>query len=98
LFTNFPIEIFGHGGLSYNQAATDLNKLIVEHPNCRFTLVGLNEKGKAKSASLFFISKNGIMMDQIIFSNNTKEFGGIFSFINSVYLVYCVNHQNEVLI
>jgi hypothetical protein len=72
LYFDFPIEIFGHGGLSYNQAATDLNKLIVEHPNCRFTLVGLNEKGKAKSASLFFISKNGIMMDQIIFSNNSQ--------------------------
>jgi hypothetical protein len=72
LYFDFPIEIFGHGGLSYNQAATDLNKLIVEHPDCRFTLVGLNEKGKAKSASLFFISKNGIMMDQIIFSNNSQ--------------------------
>jgi len=58
--------------LSYNQAATDLNKLIVEHPNSRFTLVGLNEKGKAKSASLFFISKNGIMMDQVIFSNDLE--------------------------
>jgi hypothetical protein len=72
LYFDFPIEIFGHGGLSYNQAATDLNKLIVENPDCRFTLVGLNEKGKAKSASLFFISKNGIMMDQIIFSNNSQ--------------------------
>jgi hypothetical protein len=72
LYFDFPIEIFGHGGLSYNQAATDLNKLIVEHSDCRFTLVGLNEKGKAKSASLFFISKNGIMMDQIIFSNNSQ--------------------------
>lgn len=72
LYFDFPIEIFGHAGLSYNQAATDLNKLIVEHPNSRFTLVGLNEKGKAKSASLFFISKNGIMMDQVIFSNDLE--------------------------
>lgn len=72
LYFDFPIEIFGHAGLSYNQAATDLNKLIVEHPNSRFTLVGLNEKGKSKSASLFFISKNGIMMDQVIFSNDLE--------------------------
>jgi len=72
LYFDFPIEIFGHAGLSYNQAATDLNKLIVEHPNSRFTLVGLNEKGKAKSASLFFISKNGIMIDQVIFSNDLE--------------------------
>jgi hypothetical protein len=72
LYFDFPIEIFGHAGLSYNQAATDLNKLIVERPNSRFTLVGLNEKGKAKSASLFFISKNGIMMDQVIFSNDLE--------------------------
>jgi hypothetical protein len=72
LYFDFPIEIFGHAGLSYSQTATDLNKLIIEHPNSRFTLIGLNEKGKAKSASLFFISKNGIMMDQVIFSNNSE--------------------------
>lgn len=71
LYFDFPIEIFGHAGLSYNQAATDLNKLIVEHPNSRFTLVGLNEKGK-QIHSLFFISKNGIMMDQVIFSNDLE--------------------------
>jgi hypothetical protein len=72
IYFDFPIEIFGHAGLSYSQAATDLNKLIVEQPNSRFTLIGLNEKGKAKSASLFFISKNGIMMDQVIFSKDSE--------------------------
>lgn len=72
LYFDFPIEIYGHAGLSYNQAATDLNSLIYENPDCKITLVGLSEKGKSKPASLFFLSKNGIMADNIIFSNQNK--------------------------
>lgn len=68
LYFDFPIEIFGHAGLSYNQAATELNTLIFENPNITFTLIGLNEKGKAKPSTLFFLSRNGIICDNVKFS------------------------------
>lgn len=68
LYFDFPIEIYGHAGLSYNQAATEFNTLVFENPNIKFTLIGLSEKGKAKPATLFFLSKNGIICDNIKFS------------------------------
>jgi len=52
LYFDFPIEIYGHAGLSYNQAATELNTFIFENKNAKITLVGLSEKGKAKPATL----------------------------------------------
>jgi hypothetical protein len=75
LYFDFPIEIYGHAGLSYNQAATDFNKMVFENPNIKFTIIGLSEKGKSKPASLFFLSKNGIICDNIKFSNpeNIKD-------------------------
>jgi len=72
LYFEFPIEIYGHAGLSYNQTATDFNKLVFENPQVNFTLIGLSEKGKSKPASLFFLSKNGIMCDNITFSSPEK--------------------------
>ena len=55
LYFDFPIEIYGHAGLSYNQASTDLNSFIFENKNVKITLVGLSENGKAKPATLFLI-------------------------------------------
>lgn len=72
LYFDFPIEIFGHAGLSYSHAATELNSLIFENPNISITLVGLHEKGKAKPATLFFLSKNGILCDNVKFSTPEK--------------------------
>ncbi len=69
LYFDFPMEIFGHGGLTYNQAATDLNTLIFSNPNIKFTLVGLSEKGKAKPSTLFFLSRNGFICDNVKFSS-----------------------------
>ena len=66
------MEIYGHAGLSYNQAATEFNTLLFENPDIKFTLVGLSEKGKAKPATLFFLSKNGVMCDNIVFSKPEK--------------------------
>lgn len=69
LYFDFPMEIFGHAGLSYNQAATEFNSLVFENPNIKFTLIGLSEKGKAKPSTLFFLSRNGVICDNISFSN-----------------------------
>jgi hypothetical protein len=67
LFIEYPIEIFGHAGLSYSTTFTDLNKLIYENPEHNFTLIGCDELGKAKPASLFFLSKNGFLGNSIKF-------------------------------
>jgi hypothetical protein len=69
LYFDFPIEIFGHAGLSYNQAVTDFNTLVFENKDINFTLIGLNEKGKAKPSTLFFLSRNGVICDTIKFSS-----------------------------
>ena len=68
LFIEYPIEIFGHAGLSYSTTFTDLNKLIYENQQHNFTIIGLNELGKSKPATLFFLSKNGFMGSNIKFS------------------------------
>ena len=78
LYFDFPIEIFGHAGLSYNHASTDFNTMVFENKDTNFTLVGLNEKGKAKPSTLFFLSRNGVVCDNIKFSTieNIDELWG----------------------
>ena len=66
-FIEYPIEIFGHAGLSYSTTFSDLHKIIYENPNHNFTLIGLDELGKAKPATLFFLSKNGFLGNNIKF-------------------------------
>jgi hypothetical protein len=67
LYIEYPIEIFGHAGISYQTTFSDLNKIIYENPEHNFTLVGLNELGKSKPATLFFLSKNGFLGNNIKF-------------------------------
>jgi hypothetical protein len=68
LFIEYPIEIFGHAGLSYSNTFSELNKIIYKNPEINFTIIGLNEFGKAKPATLFFLSKNGFLGNNIKFS------------------------------
>ena len=72
LFIEYPIEIFGHAGLSYSTTFTDLHKLIYDNPQVNFTLIGLDELGKAKPATLFFLSKNGFLGNNIKFSRTSQ--------------------------
>jgi hypothetical protein len=72
LFMEYPIEIFGHAGLSYSTTFTDLHKILYENPDHNFTLVGLDELGKAKPATLFFLSKNGFLGNNIKFIRNEQ--------------------------
>ena len=67
LFIEYPIEIFGHAGLSYSTTFTDLHKLIFDNPNLNITLIGLDEMAKSKPATLFFLSKNGFLGNNIKF-------------------------------
>lgn len=67
LYIEYPLEIFGHAGLSHENAISNLNKIIGLNKDHKFTIVGLDEFGKAKPATLFFLSKNGFMGDNIKF-------------------------------
>jgi len=67
LYIEYPIEIFGHAGISYQTTFTDFNKIIYENPEHNFTVVGLNELGKSKPATLFFLSKNGFLGNNVKF-------------------------------
>jgi hypothetical protein len=69
-FIEYPIEIFGHAGLSYSTTFSDLNKIIHNNPEHTFTLVGIDELGKSKPATLFFLSKNGFMGNEIKFAKS----------------------------
>lgn len=66
-FIEFPLEIFGHAGISYPGIMTELNNLIYKNKHINFTVVGLDEFAKAKSSTLFFLSKNAFLGDNIKF-------------------------------
>ena len=66
-YMEYPIEIFGHAGLSYSTTFTDLHKIIYENQEHNFTLVGLDELGKSKPATLFFLAKFGCLVEQVRF-------------------------------
>lgn len=74
-FIEYPLELFGHSGLSYATAISDLNKVIYEHKNHNFTLVGMDELGKSKPSTLFFLSKNAFLGNNIkfILSNDINK-------------------------
>lgn len=67
LFVHFPLEIFGHAPVSYPAVMMDLNKLIYGYPHINFTVVGMDEFGKAKSSTLFFLSKHSYLGNNIRF-------------------------------
>ena len=69
-FIEYPIEIFGHAGLSYSTTFSDLNKIIHNNLEHTFTLVGIDELGKSKPATLFFLSKNGFLGNNIKFARS----------------------------
>jgi len=72
LFIEFPLEIFGHAKPSYQSVFNDLNKLIFDNPDFTFTIVGLDERGKARPASLFFLSKNNFLGYNVKFITSDK--------------------------
>ena len=67
LYLEFPLEIFGYAGVSYSTAVSDLNKFMYDHKEINFTVIGIDELGKAKSSTLFFLSKNGFLGNNIRF-------------------------------
>lgn len=72
LYIDYPIEIFGHATQSYQNVFIHLNEFIYENKEHNITLVGIDELGKAKAATLFFLSRNGCMSNNIKFSRSSE--------------------------
>lgn len=66
-YIEFALELFGYAGLSNPTAMSDLNRLIQDNPDANFTLIGLDEFGKATPSTLFFLSKNACLVNNIRF-------------------------------
>lgn len=71
-FIDYAVEIFGHANPTYSNIFLELNNLIYQNKEHRFTLIGLDELGKAKPSTLFFLSKNGFMGNNIKFSISSE--------------------------
>lgn len=72
LYIDFALEIFGHAKCSYSQVFLDLNNLIFSSPDLNITLIGMDEMGKSKSSTLFFLAKNGFNGNNIKFIKSTN--------------------------
>ena len=66
-FIEFAIEIYGHAGLSELNVISTLNRIIRENPEHNFTVIGLDELGRSKPGTLFFLSKNAFIGNDIKF-------------------------------
>ena len=71
-FIDYAVEIFGHANPSYSNVFFDLNKFIYENKEHNFTLIVLDELGKSKPSTLFFLSKNGFMGNNIKFTISSE--------------------------
>lgn len=66
-YIEYPMELFGHSPLSYNGVINDLNKFVYENKDKNITLVGLDEFGKSRPATFFFLSRHGCMVNNVKF-------------------------------
>lgn len=66
-YIEYPMELYGHSPVSYNGVNNELNKLVYDNKEHTITLVGLDELGKARPATFFFLSRNGMMVNNVKF-------------------------------
>lgn len=74
LYEEFPMQIFGHAGSSEMNSFNILNDFYNEFRDSKNIMILSEEVGKAKPATLFFLSKFGCLIEQIKFySKSTKD-------------------------
>jgi len=74
-YIEYPMELYGHSPVSYINVYNELNKFVYDHKDDEVTLVGMDELGKTRPATLFFLSRSGFMANNIkfILSKNLKK-------------------------
>jgi hypothetical protein len=74
IYEEFPMQIFGHAGSSENNTFNLLNDFYIEQRDQNDIIIISEEVGKAKPATLFFLSKFGCLIEKIRFySKSTKD-------------------------
>jgi hypothetical protein len=67
LYQEHTMEIFGHAGSTEYNSMQDLNDFYMNNRNKHDIYIVSHEIGKSKPASLFFISKFGSLIENIMF-------------------------------
>lgn len=74
LFTEHPMEIFGHASSVEYTGMNDLNDFYFEYRDKHDIILVSDEAGKSKPATLFYLSKFSCMLENIKFySQQTKD-------------------------
>jgi hypothetical protein len=66
-YIEYPMELYGHSPVSYVSVYNELNKFVYDYRDHNITLIGMDELGKARPATLFFLSRSGFMVNNIKF-------------------------------
>ena len=70
LYEDFPMQIFGHSSSTENSTFNDLNNFYLDFRDKNEIYIISDEIGKSKPATLFFLSKFGCLIENIIFYNS----------------------------
>lgn len=77
-YIEYPMELHGHSPVSYPNVYNEFNKFVFDYNDHNVYIVGLDEFAKSKSATCFFLARNGFMPNNIKFilsENISKEWG-----------------------
>jgi hypothetical protein len=97
-YIEYPMELYGHSPASYNGVNNDINKLVHENKEHTITLVGLDELGKSRAATFFFLSRNGIMVNNVKFvltSELEKEWENVDLWISDSKKILDTKPENK---
>lgn len=73
LYDEFPMHIFGHAPSSEMTTFNDFNNFYTENRDEHEITIISDEMGKSKPATLFFLSKFGCLVENIIFYNSVTK-------------------------
>jgi len=73
LYEEFPMQVFGHAPSSEMNTFNYLNDLYIELRDNHNLLIISEEVGKAKPATLFFLSKFGCLLEKVVFYSKVTK-------------------------
>ncbi len=97
-YIEYPMELYGHSPVSYTNVYNELNKFVYDYKDHNVTVVGLDELGKARPATLFFLSRSGFMVNNIKFvlsKDLKKEWKKVDVWISDSKLVLDTKPKNK---
>ena len=98
MYEEFPMHIFGHAPSTEMTTFNDLNDFYNEFRDEHEITIISDEMGKSKPASLFFLSKFGCLVENIIFYNSVTKDKVLSSFdlIVTSNPELIINYSNKV--